>query len=354
MKRFLAFILVVLILLPCATACQQSLPGETESAKTAPETVAEPKAEPESETAEPVEMIPQSEYEQSITRILIIGNSSSNDIFTLLGRVFYAQGFGGKSYTISYLYYSGCTFTQHVKFMENDAPVYDYYKTDNGVAKTKDPEKTMKYALEDEQWDVILLHPGGAEDVLHSDLQRAQRKKIEAYVNKYVPTEHVFGFHMRCPNPNDSEIWGPSWPVKPPAGYREQLEKNYNFDPYVQHAKYNEAVKAHILTDPTYKYCVSTNAGVFYAQEVLGIAQTALYRDYTHLSDFARVLASYCFYVQFTGEPIDEVKLDRIPAKNRQSRYQSQGDLILTDDLKYIIKEAANYSLEHPWDSIVK
>jgi hypothetical protein len=93
---------------------------------------------------------------------------------------------------------------------------------------------------------------------------------------------------------------------------------------------------------------------MYYAQEVLGIAQTALYRDYTHLSDLGRVLAAYCFYVQFTGEAIDEVKLDRIPAKARQSRYQALGDLVLTEDLKYTIKEAANYSLEHPWEPIAK
>ena len=360
MKRILAFVLVVLMLLPFAGACGQSELKIEETA--ASETVGETEEKgdaAESETAtvteeKPAEPKPQSPYEQSVTRILIIGNSASNDVFALLDKVFQAQGFGGKSYTLSYLYYSGCTFAQHVNFMKNNSPVYDYYKVSNGTSKTKDTEKTLKYALEDEAWDVIFLHPRGEEDVLHSDLQLELRRKIEAYVDQYVPTEHVFGFHLRAVCPNDPEFYSGNWPVTPPAGYRERMEEYYNFDHSVQFSKGAEAVRTHILTDPTYKYNISTAAAVYYAQERMGIAQTALYRDYTHLSDLGRVIAAYSFYAQFTGEPIEEVKLDAVPAKSRQSRYQSLGDLVLTEDLKHVIKESANYALEHPWDPMTK
>ena len=41
-----------------------------------------------------------------------------------------------------------------------------------------------------------------------------------------------------------------------------------------------------------------------------------------------------------------------IPAKSRQKRYQADGDLVLTEELKHVIKESANYSLEHPWDTV--
>ncbi|MBR7165016.1 MAG: DUF4886 domain-containing protein [Clostridia bacterium] len=352
MKRFFALLLAILTVLPMAFSCGQSELAAEKTATAEAVTEAETAAETTEET-ETVAMTPQSPYEQSVTRILVIGNSASNDIFFQLGRVFNAQGFGGKKYMLSFLYYSGCKFSQHVDFLTKDAPVYDYYKT-SSTGYEREEECTMKRALEDEQWDVILLHPGGAEDIMHEDFKLAFRRKIEAYVNEHVPTEHEFGFLHRGPNPNDPEIWGPNWPVTPPAGIRDRLQEYYSFDPAVQYAKTTEAVKKHILTDPTYVHNISTAAGMFYAQQVLGVAQTALFRDYTHLSDFGRVLAAYCFYVQFTGEAIDEVKLDMIPAKARQARYQSQGDLILTEDLKHIIKTCANYSLEHPWDSIVK
>ncbi|MBR2615812.1 MAG: DUF4886 domain-containing protein [Clostridia bacterium] len=372
MKRILALLLIVATLLPLACACtpvkleekfdETVTTAETETKnkiteKPAPaetETKGENAAETEPDETEGTGMKPQSPYEQSVTKILIIGNSASNDVFTLLDRVFKAQGFGGKKYTLGYLYYSGCTFTQHVDFMNNNSAVYDYYKVSSTTAKTKEPKSTMKKALKDEQWDVIFLHPRGEEDVLHSDLQLKLRRQIEAYVNKCVPTEHVFGFHLRAVCPNDPEIYGPDWPVQAPAGYRERMEQYYGFDPAVQYAKSTEAVKTHILPDSTYAYKICTASCLYYAQEILGVPQTELYRDYTHLSDFGRVLAAYSFYAQFTGEPIDEVKLDRIPAKARQKRYQALGDLVLTEEMKQIIKESANHALEHPWDPIAK
>ncbi len=360
MKRMLALILTVFTLLPLICSCGQGslkmIESEAAETEALVETETENEMETEAETtadmsAEETEMIPQSPYEQSVTRILILGNSASNDVFFQLGRVFNAQGFGGKKYTLAFLYYSGCSFSQHVAFMNQNAAVYDYRKT-GSTSYTTVADTTMQYALEDEQWDVILLHPGGG--IESSDLQLDLRREIEAYVNEHVPTEHVFGFHMRCANPNDPAIWGEDWPVRPPAGYRERLEQYYNFDPVVQYEKICRVAKTHILTDPTYVHTISTASGVYYAQQVLGVAQTALYRDYTHLSDFGRVLTAYCFYAQFTGEPIDEVKLDMIPAKSRQKRYQADGDLVLTEELKHVIKESANYSLEHPWDTVAK
>ena len=285
-------------------------------------------------------------------KILILGNSASNDIFFQLGRVFKAQGFG-KPYVLGFLYHSGCQFQQHVGYFTQNEYAYDYYKTSDTTYQRVRPS-TMEYALRDEPWDIVFLQPGGTEDILHSDFQRDSRRKIEAYVNENVPNAHEFGFHLRCPNPNDPEIWGEGWPVHPPEGYREKLTKCYGFDPENQFRMTVEACKANILTDPTYKHCICTGAGMFYAQKVLGVPQTSLYRDYTHLHDFGRVLTAYCFYAQLMGEPIDEVKLDLVPATSRQKRYQAEGDLVLTSEQKRIIKESANYALEHPWDPITK
>jgi sortase B len=163
----------------------------------------ETKVETEKETealTTPGEMIPQSAYEQGITKILIIGNSASNDVFMLLDRVFKAQGFGGKRYMLAYLYYSGCTFTQHVNFMNNNAPVYDYYKVSDITSKSKETEATMKYALEDEPWDVIFLHPGGTDDILHADFQREYSYGgipfVDAHCNPDSDNLLIYGHNM--------------------------------------------------------------------------------------------------------------------------------------------------------------
>lgn len=348
MKRFLFFLMAMIMTLPCLASCSHSeLEIKQEETLTAEESASETQT---AATDEQVCMTPQSDYEKSITKILILGSSSSNDVFFQLGRVFKAQGFGGKRYVLGFLYYSGCKFYQHVDFLRRDDPVYDYYKT-SGTDYICEEFSTMKHALKDEQWDVILLHPGGSNDLLHKDLNLNFRREIEAYVNEHVPTEHVFGFHLRCPNPTEDDFFSSSWWRKPPEGYRDNLIKAYGGVDFMKQYSMNvNAVKTHILTDPLYEYNICTGAGFVYAHKMLGVSQFALYRDYTHLSDFGRVLAAYCFYTQFTGEPIEEVKLDKIPAKKRQSHYIADGDLIITDELKHIIKESANYALEHPWD----
>ncbi|MBR3837557.1 MAG: DUF4886 domain-containing protein [Clostridia bacterium] len=351
MKRILSLLLAVLTVLPLFVSCGQSELAVEETVTE--ETVTKEENAEEVTTADEVGMEPQSDYEKGITRILIIGSSGSNDVFFQLGRVFYAQGFGGKKYTLGFLYYSGGEFPEHVEFSSMNKPVYDYYKT-SGEAYVREEECTMKRALGDEAWDVIFLHPGGV-DLKSEDLNLSFRRKIEAYVNEHVPTEHAFGVHLRCPNPTEDEIFSDHWWRKAPAGYRDNLVKTYGENYFLpQFLATTESMKRNVLDDPTYEYAICTGAGIVYAHKVLGVAQTALYRDYTHLSDLGRLLASYCFYVQFTGEAIDEVKLDKLPAKARQSHYQSEGDLILTEDLKYIIKTCANYALEHPWDPIEK
>ena len=60
-------------------------------------------------------------------------------------------------------------------------------------------------------------------------------------------------------------------------------------------------------------------------------------------------MGSYSFFAQFTGQKFTAVNVDVVPTYLRMSRYQSEGDLIVTEDLKQIIIEAVNYSVENPW-----
>lgn len=349
MKKIIAFILTLALMLPLLVSCggEQLSLAETET-KTA-ETQAKTQAETEEE-AEPTGPVPQSEYEKGITRILVLGNSGSNDIFFQLNRVFKAEGFGGKKYMLSFLYYSGCKFSQHVEFMKRNEPVYDYYKSTEAGGYTCQEQSTMKYALQDEQWDIIFLHPGAADDLTHKDLKQSFRKQLEELVNQYVPTEHSFGYLHRGTSPDDSRFFASDWWRQPPSGFHENVVKKYGTDEYFARYKIEmDLANANILTDPIYEYTINTGSGMAYAHKVMGVSQLSLYRDYIHLSDFGRVLSAYCFYVQLTGQPLEEVKLDKVPAKARQSHYIPDGDLILTDELKNVIKESANFSLQNPW-----
>ena len=363
-KRILAFLLCLVMLLPlvsCAapTLIAQDRLNETVEEETKPDGKKENpegKLPPLNQTTTKEEgglggggMMTQSPYEQKVTKILILGNSHTNDVFFQLGRVFNAQGFDGQPYMLGFLYYSGCRLTQHVGFLNNNKAVYDYYKT-TGTSYSKQEECTMKKALEDEAWDYIFLHPGGAGDMLDDDLQLEFRRRIEEYVHEHVKTEHQIAWHFSWPSPVDPTFYSKDYWRQPPATYKQNYIDNYGFDPIRQHTMNTEAIKKNILGDPTYVKTICTGSGIVYARQVLKVPELELYRDYTHLNDFGRVLAAYCFYAQFTGKPIEEVLLEKVPAGSRQSHYSSLGDLVLTDEQKRIIKESANYSLEHPWD----
>ena len=77
--------------------------------------------------------------------------------------------------------------------------------------------------------------------------------------------------------------------------------------------------------------------------------QLELWRDYTHLSDYGRLITAYAFYTQFTGNPVTQVGIDKIPASLRQAHFRNKGDLIITEEMKQVIMAAANHALEDPW-----
>ena len=84
-----------------------------------------------------------------------------------------------------------------------------------------------------------------------------------------------------------------------------------------------------------------------YALKVLGVAEKDLYRDHTHLYDFGCLLVAYSFYAQYTGKPVTQINLNKIPAYLRYD--SSKGDLTLTDEMKNIILESVAYTMQDPW-----
>ena len=81
-----------------------------------------------------------------------------------------------------------------------------------------------------------------------------------------------------------------------------------------------------------------------YAHAVLGVPQAELWRDYTHLGDYGRLVAAYGFYTQFTGKPVTEIKLTTIPANFFKSTMGSE-DRTLTEMEKAILIESVNNAL---------
>lgn len=75
-----------------------------------------------------------------------------------------------------------------------------------------------------------------------------------------------------------------------------------------------------------------------------------LYRDYTHLSDFGRLIVAYQIYAQLFGlEELTQVNVNLIEDHMRAtSREKAFGDLEITEAHKAAIIASVNYALKNP------
>ena len=325
MKRYLAALLVVLVTVSLFAGCGS----------------AEPKATEPTQAAAPT----QSPEEEKALKILVIGNSHSNDTFWLLHKVFEDQ-MPEQEVVLGALYYSGCSVTKHVKFATENQFVYEFHRNDTGSWETT-KEINMDAALSNQAWDYVLFQ-GGRGDTA-SEYNLTNRRALEQIVADRVPQPYKMMWQITWPSPSDPKFFSPDYPVQPPAGWVEYLQSDYGHDPFKQFDIMTGKAKEFLLEDETYEKVICAGAGVMHAHAVLGVPQADLWRDYTHLSDYGRLITAYCFYTQFTGKPITEVNIDVIPAAMRQAHFRSQGDLIVTEEMKQVIIAAANHALEDPW-----
>ena len=292
----------------------------------------------------------QSEEEASVEKILIVGNSHSGDTFWLLQQVFDAHY--GKDVMLGYLYYSGCTIIKHLKFAQNDEAVYAYRRNytgkENGVWDDM-KNVSLASALQDQKWDVIVFQADEGDRRLEN-LNVTQRRQLEDYVRDYLTEPYVFMWNTTWPDAANGPVYDPSWPVQPSAGYTDRLMRDYGWDSARQFGDMVTKAKNYILTDDTYVKAICPGAALMYAILKMELPQTDIYRDYTHLTEFGRLIASYAFYTQYTGQMVDEIKIDIVPERLRSSRFLKSGDVEVTREMKDVILEAVGYAFEHPYE----
>ncbi len=283
-------------------------------------------------------------------KILIVGNSHSGDTFWLLKEVFSDQYDG--DVVLGYLYYSGCSINQHVSFAENNEYVYDYnYNADGEWFKYKDA--SLEMALQDQNWDYVVLQPTKSD--MTEDMNLAKRRTLEAIIHKNVPQPYNLIWHVTWANPDEDKFFEPDWPYqKAPAGYKANLIQKYGFNADVQFEQCITSNVKSILPDDTYDKKICTGSAVMYSLWNLGLPLDNIYRDYTHLNDYGRLMAAYSFYAQFMGEKITEVGIDVVPVRLRNNLFQMFGDLQITEEMKQVIIESVNNSVDHPWEVIHK
>lgn len=329
MKRLFCFFLTVLMALAAFSGCDgEAQPLETTQAS-----------------------IPtQSPEEEKVLKIMIIGNSHGNDTLWLLHEVF-ADQLPDQEVVLGSLYYSGCSVTKHVQFATENKFVYDFHRNSDGTWETTS-ESNLENALRNQAWDIIVFQGGRGDADNEYNLQG--RRALEQYVSERVMQPYRMMWHVTWPSPEEPTFFSPDYRVQPPAGWVDYLQTRFDHDTFKQFTVMTDKAEEYLVPDETYEKVICSGAGIMHAHAVMGVPQLALWRDYTHLSDYGRLIAAYSFYAQITGNAVTEINLEKIPASLRHKYFRAEGDLIITEEMKQVIIAAANHALEDPWTAPVR
>ncbi len=302
----------------------------------------------EAPATEPVPTEPAEEAK--VLKILTLGSSSSVDSNHMINLVAAAEGIGDyEEVIIGTLYYSGCKLYEHVQFLTQNSPVYNLY-----ISSSLTPEKppqimddvTMEMSLRFDYWDVIFLQASGGESMEDSAFTNGNIETIKNYVNEHkLNPLAIFGWHAIGVSSTDPDLIA-MYPYSP-NGYETSAAK-YNYDRELMLNERTDRLERYIMSDPTYVYVVASCTAVENAiTSYLG--QKGIKRDYTHLTDVGRLIASYVWYCELFGvEQLEEIKVDVIPKAFLKSTQDKSQDLTLTEGEKAVILEAVNNTLKNP------
>lgn len=292
----------------------------------------------------PTEQTPE---EEENLRILAVGNSHSMDTVWLLQEVF-RQERPDMKVTVANCYFSGA-MTEHMQNINSDSAVYVYYYNDNGSWKTT-KEVTVEYALLHQRWDIIIIN----ESSRHIGLEgKASNPNLTPamiqYIEDTLPYQTQIHYNWTWSAPTDEAFYSPDWIVQPPDTFRDNYTKDYDFNRETHYNKMQAMVEKYIETNDKFDmihYCATP---IQYATEILGIPQTTVYRDYTHLNSYGRLYVAYYLYAQIMEiEKLESITIDLIPVALHYQRTSPGHDIVLTEQMQQDLITCVNYTLKNP------
>ena len=306
-------------------------------------------------------------------KVLVVGNSHGLDATNLLYEVFKDQEYSEQKVVLGALYKSGCTMKEHSDFMTNGLPNYDYYENDGSNADgswTVIEDTVADTALYAHQWDIVIMQQMSNYAATASTFSKTQFKTVINYVKDHQVGTPRFGWHMVWTHPDGNEYLysngSNSNLLNPdPESWLNYHVKNFpsatdptKYDQSVMYDKMVACAQEYIENDTTflgsdvYDFVIPSATAVQYAHDVQGMAEAEVYRDYTHLSDYSRLMVAYLWYAKITGNTVSNVGISAIPSvlHHNNSTYPvvSTG-LKITSDMQANILEAVNHALQYPY-----
>ncbi|MBR4864515.1 MAG: DUF4886 domain-containing protein [Oscillospiraceae bacterium] len=281
-------------------------------------------------------------------KVLTLGHSLAVDSGHMLNLVADAEGYD-QPMEIATLYYSGCPLYKHVNYIKNNSAVYDLYvssTTTPGKAPVITKSVTMEYGVKYMDWDIIIMQGGVFEIAYDDKYQDGNIQFIQNYVDSIKTNPNaIYAWHMAWACPTDNELRD-KYPYSPNSYYTSY--EAFNDDRTTMYNAITGAVSRNIVTDDSFLYLIPSGTAIENALSSY-LVEKDLHRDYVHVSDLGRVIASYTWYCTLAGiDHLEEIQLDAIPKAFLKSTSDKTQDRVLTEAEKAIVLESVNNALANP------
>lgn len=290
-----------------------------------------------------------------VIRILNISNSHGQDSVWLLPKVLKAERPDLKFVVAEC--YAAFGLPEHINAAKENTADYKYW-TNSGDGWSGAIFSSSLEALQAQSWDIVMFNESsrylGVERMMSQGLIDWYRN----YILENLDYEPTLLYNMTWASPTDERFYTDETRQKAPDYFKNTYTNDYGFD-HVNH--YNCLValtKKYLVNHEGFDKIIYNATPIQYASEICGVPQYDekqvydLYRDYTHISDFGRLIVAYNWFCQmFDVDELSEVKVDIVESENRAeygNRQRVYGDLELTEDHKNVLIESINHSLKNP------
>ena len=287
-------------------------------------------------------------------KILMIGQSHAQDSSWLVYEVLKAQ-MPDREFMVVDVYKS-TNLAEHVENIKNEAAVYDYIEfTESGTYKlTK--KVSINTAVKTHDWDLIVFNEATWPQIDPDEYTDGDFDYFTTYIKEHATPGYKFAYNATWAQPVSAELYNTeAGRRESPEGFRDKY-LNWFYGKRLSHFYHIcKRMKDFVEVDPDYDLVFHSGTAIQYASETLGVAECdptwtfELYRDYTHLGDFGRLLVAYQWYAQIFGlEELETVKVETIAENMRVTGAQDKGDITITDAMRNAIIQSVNYALKHP------
>lgn len=336
MKKFLCLILSMILLLGTFAAC---------GSNSTPETTVPPTTQPTVPT--------QSPEEEEVFKILMIGQSHAQDASWFVADVMSAH-MPDKKFLVADIY-QPLHLDQHIENIKEGNAVYTYTEFTGGFNKTQVTNYKINDAVKKHQWDLIVFNEATWPQTEEASYTDGDFQWLTDWLRENAAWPYFkFAYNATWAQPVSAENYAAGRQTAPES-FRETYDEKFGGDRTKHFARICELMEKYVETDPDYDYVFHSGTAIQYASETFGVPEGdpmrryELYRDYTHMSDFGRLIVAYQWYCQIFGiEELTEVNIDMIPAHMRTKCAIVYGDLEIDETMKQAIIESVNYALKHP------